>query len=119
MEMWRESLEVTEEFILENIVVKAFSDNQFIGFFVLVDLGKNTWDLDAFWIVVSEIRKGYGKEMFQYVLEVLKNRKAEKLEVVSDPNANGFYEKMGGKWIRKFPSKPEGRELDVYEYNVK
>ncbi len=118
MEMWWEQIAVSEEFILQNEVVKAFAGARFIGFYILVDLGEKTWDLDAFWIVPGEMGKGYGKQIFVHVMEFLHQQKAEKLEVVTDPNANGFYEKMGGKWARKFPSKPERRELDVYEYKV-
>jgi len=118
MEMWRSQFDVTEGFIQENIVIKAFFENQFVGFFVLVDLGKKVWDLDAFWIVASEIGKGFGRLIFAHMMELVKKEDVKKLEVVADPNANGFYEKMGGKWVRKFPSMPEGRELDVYEFDL-
>ena len=118
MEMWRDDLTMTEESILKNTVVKAFHEKQFVGFYVLIDMAAGKWGLDGFWILPGEMGKGYGKQLFAHLMDFLRQQKAKKLEVVSDPNANGFYEKMGGEKVGKYASRPEGRELDVFHINL-
>lgn len=75
MEMWRDDITVTDEFILENEVVKAFHKDTFVGYYILVDLGKKRWDLDAFWIVSDHFGKGYGKYIFHHVIDFLRQKK--------------------------------------------
>ena len=48
MDMWREDITVTVEFILENEVVKAFHKDTFIGFYILVHLGQIKCGSNAF-----------------------------------------------------------------------
>lgn len=49
----------------------------------------------TFWLAPSAMGKGLGRKMFQFIINHLKSVEAIKLVIVTDPNAEGFYQKMG------------------------
>lgn len=72
-------------------------------------------ELENLWVSPSQMGEGLGREMFQFVINYLKSIKANKLVIVSDPNAESFYTKMGAIRVDLFASKPEGRMLPIME----
>ncbi len=66
----------------------------------------------------EKIRKGYGRLIFKYILGYLKSRGYKKATLTAEPNAKGFYDKMGGRVVGQFQGKVSGRHLDVYEYEI-
>jgi GNAT superfamily N-acetyltransferase len=117
MQLWKDDLTIDANYIWGNSVVKVFDDNEFIGFFSLVEIEAGI-EIDHFWLVPNNIRKGYGKVIFAYIKEYVKKMNKTRVELTADPNAKIFYEKMGGVRIRSFESKVKGRSLDVYEFQI-
>lgn len=117
MQLWRDDLTIDENYIGGNSVVKVFDDNEFIGFFSLAEIEEGI-EIDHFWLVPNNIKKGYGKVIFAYIREYVKKMNKTRIELTADPNAKIFYEKMGGKLVRSFESKVKGRYLDVYEFQI-
>ena len=118
MELWREDLTITPEYITRNEVVKVENADGFIGFYGLVHKGDHHWEVDHFWLLPGYIRKGYGTRIFEQILKHIKQRNGRSVSLSSDPNAKGFYDKMGGSVIHREPGKVSGRFLDVYEFPV-
>ena len=118
IEIWKPDLEVTGDYILKNKVVKVFDGDKFVGFFGLKFIENNQVELDHLWFRPGSINKGYGRLVFQHIVSYLKLNGYKKLELIAEPNAKGFYDKMGGKITGQFQSKVSGRFLDVYEYEL-
>ena len=118
MTLWKPDLEVSCEYILKNKVVKVFDRDKFVGFFGLKLIENNQVELDNLWFRPGCINKGYGRLVFQHIVNYLKLNGHKKFELVAEPNAKGFYDKMGGKVTGQFQSKVSGRFLDIYEYEL-
>ena len=62
-------------------------------------------ELEDLWVEPSAIGSGGGRLLFEHAVEVARTRGASALEVDADPNAVGFYERMGGIRIGETASK--------------
>ncbi|MDQ3634639.1 MAG: GNAT family N-acetyltransferase, partial [Acidobacteriota bacterium] len=58
----------------------------------------------------ANIGSGIGRKLFAHALEKSASLNAKKLNIKSDPNAEGFYKKMGAKRIGDVVSEIEGNE---------
>ncbi len=63
-----------------------------------LELGRNLY-LDIFWVHASYRRKGIGKTLFREIEELGREGGAERIVVLPDPEAKGFYERLGMKKI--------------------
>ncbi len=54
----------------------------------------NAW-IENLWVSPEFIGKGAGKELFLHATELSRQRGYKTLKLEADPNAVGFYEKMG------------------------
>src|SRR5690606_25393761 len=101
----------------ENKVFKIFDHQNYIGFFSLV-LKDEFIELDHFWFLPGNTGKEYGRKSFALIKKMAKDINCSTLQVFSEPNADGFYSKMGGKIIQSKESKIKGRFLNVYEFKI-
>ena len=74
--------------------------------------------LDHCWVRPDRIGQGVGRMLVQQVMASAAELDAAKLSVVSDPNAEGFYRKLGFRRTGEHPSRPEGRTLPVLEIRL-
>lgn len=120
MRAWAEELEVRPEFIKKEVVVKAVAEAKIIGFYALQPHTEyDATDLAHFWLLPEHIGKGYGRQMFEHLLQTMQKAGAERLIVESDPYASGFYEKMGCRKTGERQSSIAGRRLPVYRIDVR
>lgn len=117
MSLWTNELTITASYVEKNKVFKIIGNTNYIGFFSLV-LKDKFIEIDHFWLLPEYTRKGYGEKVLDFIKETAKKINYKTLVVYSDPNANGFYEKMGGKIIRREESKISGRFLNAYEFKI-
>ncbi|HYI66283.1 MAG TPA: GNAT family N-acetyltransferase [Candidatus Limnocylindrales bacterium] len=61
-------------------------------------------ELEDLWVEPSSIGSGAGRRLFAHAVEVARRGGASALEVDADPNAVGFYERMGAVLIGETPS---------------
>ena len=59
------------------------------------------------------IGKRIGRQMFNHLKAFCLDKGIPELNILADPNAAGFYLKMGFQRIGRHPSRPEGRMLPV------
>ena len=119
MNLWKSDLEISNEYILENNVVKVFDEENFLGFFsIKLDEEQNA-ELDHLWLKPENIKRNYGRQIFNYIMHDLAKKGFSKVTLIAEPNATGFYQKMNGKVVGKFQSKISGRFLDIYEFQTK
>jgi len=69
--------------------------------------------LDELWVEPEWIGKGVGSRLFQFVAGRAAERGASRLEWESDPNAVGFYERLGARYVRDSEPSEWGRILPV------
>ena len=108
---WANQGDFTAERLRELIVFVADSDGGAIGWASLIPKGEVGW-LEDLWIDPAWIGKGVGTELFRRATEHAKALGARRLEWEAEPNAVGFYEKMGGRFVREGTSE-WGRTLSV------
>ncbi len=105
-------LDLSPEALLAKEVYVAEVGGQPVGFVSLVP-GSDVWLLDDLWVDPAWMGRGIGRMLFTHASDRARDAGAHRLEWESDPNAVGFYEKMGGEYLRD--SKPTiwGRVVPV------
>ncbi|MDA2668855.1 GNAT family N-acetyltransferase [Bacillus anthracis] len=112
----KEDLTITEEYIKNNFVYVLENDNTKIGFFSFL---RNDKALDFLYIHPRYKGKGYGKILWEYVIEKVNELGLKSFTIDSDPNAKGYYLKMGAKLIGETPSTVfKDRLLPLLKYDV-
>jgi N-acetylglutamate synthase-like GNAT family acetyltransferase len=98
LERWQKELTITEDFIRQNAVYVAEKEGTIVGFYALIARGE-TADLDHMWVKPSEIGSGIGKTLFLHAMELAAAQRLSQVDILSDPNAEGFYRKMGASRV--------------------
>jgi len=116
MEMWKPQLTFSPEYVEENECWVALTDDELIGFYTMQDKRGNAW-IENLWVLPALIGKGIGKLLFSHAAELSRQRGYEVLQLEADPNAVGFYEKMGMYKIGERSSDIDGqaRVLPIME----
>ncbi|MGH0517972.1 GNAT family N-acetyltransferase [Bacillus toyonensis] len=109
-------LTITEEYIKYNFVYVLEKNNMKIGFFSFL---RNENALDFLYIHPRYKGKGYGKILWKFVIEKANELGIKRFTIDSDPNAKGYYLKMGAKLIGETPSIVcKNRFLPLLQYDV-
>jgi N-acetylglutamate synthase-like GNAT family acetyltransferase len=106
---WEKDLTISPEVIEHSDVFVAETDGELVGFYALVPKG-NKAELDHMWVLPAQIGGGVGKQLFLHAMERAAAKQLESVEICADPNARGFYEKMGAYHIGDQLSEIEGQE---------
>jgi GNAT superfamily N-acetyltransferase len=119
MEIWRPQLTFNPEYFEENESWIAEINHTPIAFYTLTEKDESAW-IENLWVSPEFIGKGVGKEMFLHALELARERGYKRIQLEADPNAVGFYEKMGMKKIGERASAVEGqpRVLPIMELEL-
>lgn len=110
---WADSIDVEDgrEVLVEEVdgVVRAWA--------AVIQRGDVCWLVDL-WVEPAAMRGGLGKRLFARAADRARELGATRLEWEGEPNAIGFYERMGGRYLR--PSEPSewGRILDVMGFDL-
>jgi GNAT superfamily N-acetyltransferase len=107
MEIWKDALTITPEFITGNEVYTATVESEVAGFYALVR-AEGKLSLEHMWVDPDYIGTGLGKQLFNHALKVAAGLNASSIEIESDPNAEGFYRRMGARRIGEVASEIEG-----------
>lgn len=124
-DIWRKELTITPEYIKDNVVFVAEVDGKIAGFFSIAEIKedvqtgkvlvrKGYW-LEHIFILPEFIGKRIGSELMSYVATLCSKKNIDRLLIFSDPNAKGFYDKIGAGFIEESPSSIEGRNVLLYE----
>ena len=127
-EIWHDELTITKDYIEQNIVYVAQKKDTIIGYFSIVEVSQEYWSGDVFiragywldhmYIRPAYIRNGIGTELMEYAEDYCRENGIEILYILSDPFANGFYEKMGAEYIKECPSSIKNRTVSLFEYYI-
>jgi GNAT superfamily N-acetyltransferase len=93
-------------------VFVADASSRVVGWASLVPAGDACW-LDDLWIEPDWIGSGIGSRLFRHAAERAMELGCGRMEWEAEPNALGFYEKMGGRYVRDGEPSEWGRTLQV------
>ena len=115
LELWLPQLTISPESIENRIVDVAEFDGDAVGFGGL-DVRGHPPEIDDLWVLPDFQFRGIGKSLFRNLCKTAFESQIERIEIVSDPNAAAFYERMGAKQIGWHPSQPAGRVIPKFEF---
>ncbi len=106
---WQDDLTISPDFVAANQVYVAEGEsNDLLGFYVLI-IHEDKAELDHLWVAPEHIGTGVGKALFIHAMQRAAGRNVSEVEILSDPNAEGFYRKMGAHRIGETVSEIEGQ----------
>lgn len=94
METFKTQYSVTEKFIRENPTFVIEEDGDIIGFYSIMGEDKEV-ELEYLYVEPSYIGKGYGKLLWNHMVDTFKNQGINQIVLVTSPQAKDFYIKMG------------------------
>ena len=118
---WEADLTISPEFIRDNHVYVAEADGEVRGFYALCvvaetgaerkeELGQSKAELEHMWVKPDYIGTGVGKELFLDAMERAAALDVRDVELSADPNAAGFYTRMGATQIGEVDAPMDGQE---------
>lgn len=117
MERFASTYYLTKDYILENPTFVIENDTQIIGFYSILCESGN-YSLDYFFIDPKFIGDGYGRKLWNHLLDYCKEANIHSFEIVTSPQAEAFYHKMGAKTVGTVESLlRKGRIIPKLVYN--
>lgn len=119
IEIWTPQLTFNTEYFEENESWAAVIDGKPVAFYTLLNRNGIAW-LDNLFVIPTRIGKGIGRELFLHALRLARQHNYKFLQLEADPNAAGFYEKMGMHKIDERHPEVDGqpRVLPVMEMEL-
>ena len=121
MALARVALEVSPEQIAAGDVWVATAAGGSVAGIVALGSSEqpNTLDLDKLFVEPQRIRTGVGRALIAHAIGEARRRGAQRLTILADPYAAGFYERTGARLIGEAPSDAiPGRSLPLYEIKL-
>jgi GNAT superfamily N-acetyltransferase len=119
IQIWTPQLTISSEYILENETWLASINDEPAGFYSLKK-ENGTWWLDHLWVRPEAMGQGVGATLFRHAMMRCRAWGGSSLMIESDPNAEGFYQKMGAVKVEERRSEVDGqpRILPVMKLNL-
>ena len=109
--------DLTPESLAAKRVFVAEAGEQSVGWASLSGAGQ-VCVLDDLWIDPDWMGQGIGSALFEHAAREAGESGAERMEWEAEPNASGFYAKMGGRYVRDSEPTVFGRVLAVMGVDV-
>jgi len=118
LRLWHHDLTLTPRFIAEHDVLCALRDGRIVGFYALSRDGSE-FELEHLWVDPDDIGSGIGARLFRDAVERVRAAGGTGLRIASDPNAEGFYRRMGARRVGEEAARPAGRMIPVLLLDVR
>lgn len=116
LEIWRKDLQISTEYIETNTVETIWQETSKVGFIAIKREPEPI--LDHLWLLPKAIGRGFGKLAFRRAIVLAEKMGIETLTIISDPDAEGFYLRMGAERIGEISSIPQNRMLPQLLYRI-
>jgi ribosomal protein S18 acetylase RimI-like enzyme len=119
IEIWTPQLTFTPEYFQKNESWVAVEDRRPVGFYTLLE-ANDIASIENLWVMPEFMGKGVGRTLFLHAVNMARSRAYKTLQLEADPNAAGFYEKMGMHRIGERRSEVDGqpRVLPIMEMDL-
>jgi ribosomal protein S18 acetylase RimI-like enzyme len=117
LDAWRDDLTITAEYVTQHQVFVADTGDGLAGVAALERVGGEAV-LEHVWVAPIHQRQGVGEALVRHALAIASAAGDRTLRVTSDPQAVGFYERLGGRVAGSTPAPMPGmpeRVLPVLE----
>jgi GNAT superfamily N-acetyltransferase len=108
IEHWQDDLTISPDYLAANPTFVAEKAEKILGFYALI-IRQNKAELDHLWVAPEHMGSGVGKELFIHAMQSAARRNVSEIQIEADPNAEGFYRKMGAHRIGETVSEIDGR----------
>lgn len=119
--IWDGELIISPEYISSNDVWVYETSREILAYYSLVTLKEELkvggialerghW-LEHMFVRPTYIGFGIGSGLFVHLRDRCIKKKINELSILADPNAKGFYQKMGCDYVQDFPSTITGRTI--------
>ena len=108
IQQWQADLTITREFITTQEVFVATINGEIAGCCALV-MTDSLAEIEHMWIRPEQMGSGVGRALFEYARARAVERGGNVLELSADPNAEGFYARMGAQRIGEVPANMNGQ----------
>ncbi len=106
LEAWADELKVSANYIQQHHVQILEVGEDIVGFFSLEYHRKQTSaQLEHLWIEPSYIGQGFGGKLLTLACQQAKSDGYNSIELIADPNAEGFYRRLGATKIAEINTK--------------
>jgi ribosomal protein S18 acetylase RimI-like enzyme len=114
---WRDVLTMRPEFLAANISYCAVAEDRIVGFYILTQ-EEDGIHLDHLWVLPAAMGREIGRALFEHAAVEATKLGFNSVKIEADPNAEGFYKRMGAVRIGTSVSEVEGepRELPLMEF---
>jgi GNAT superfamily N-acetyltransferase len=112
IEQWQEALTITPGFITDNEVYVAVFEEEMGGFYALIERGSEV-ELEHLWVLPEHIGTGIGRALFDHAVRKAAALGATILSIEADPNAEGFYRRMGARRVGENVYEIEGHRREL------
>ena len=108
IQLWSPILTITPEFIERHETYVVYLDQEPVGFCAIA-MEDVRVSMEHLWVLPEYMGKGIGTDLFRHMLSRGRELGAQVLEIESDPNAQGFYERMGAKKVGEVVGEVDGQ----------
>jgi len=115
---WESDLTISSDFIRDNHVYVADEDGEVRGFYALC-VEESKAELEHMWVTPDCIGTGVGKELFLDAMERAATLDVGAVELSADPNAAGFYQRMGATQIGETDATIDGHVRRLPRMTIK
>ena len=109
---WAASLDLSPGRLSAAHAVVADADGRAVGWAEVLAPTDGVCVLEHLWVEPARIRTGIGSQLFRHAAGHARDLGATAMEWEAEPNALGFYARMGGRPLRTATSE-WGRELSI------
>ena len=119
IESWREDLTINAEFLRDHETYVAMVDNHLAGFYAF-EHARGKLEMSHMWVLPEAMGRGVGRALFHHAVERARVLGFHAFEIESDPNAEGFYLRMGARRVGSNFREVENvrRKLPVLIYDI-
>ena len=118
MREWDAQLTIIPGYLEMHDVWVSDEDGAIVGMCALEDR-KDHWNMEHVWVDPAAHGRGIGRALVMHALDEARRRPAGVVELLSDPYATGFYERLGARRAGEVPAPMPGakdRTLPRYEF---
>lgn len=118
IQKWEVNLTISSDYIREHDVFKLVKNEVTVGYYSYFFEEDKTVKMDNLFILPEYIGKGFGKYLFLDFLNRMKESGVRIIQLDSEPNAEGFYSKMGFVKIGSFETSIKNRFMPIMEMKL-
>lgn len=118
MEAARSALTVSNDQVALNVFFVMEEGGTLLGYYSLEQPNGTEVVLESLFIAPEAIGSGCGSQLLQHALATARQHGYQTITLASDPNAEGFYTRMGAERIGETPGATAGRMLPLMRFRL-